>query len=458
MSSRVIAARALRLVLEQGKALDVALTDATANYTIEPRDRAYAQALCFAALRHGYGYQVAIAELVPKSPAPALMALLMIGFADVAALGTAAFAAVNETVSAARLLGLPYAAGLVNAVMRRFAREHVQLLHRAAGKSAQARSGLPSWLEQTLRMAYPTQMDELTDALKQPAPMWLRVNPKAGSAADYWQRFEAERAENVQLFSKLGQALVLDSTPVSELPGFSDGDVSVQDGAAQLAALLIAPRSGEFILDACAAPGGKTAHLLELAPDAKVVAVDSDAHRLKRVAETLLRLGATAELIACDAAALPEFGATSSLNQFDAILLDAPCTATGVLRRHPDIAWLRRASDVRQTCVQQQRLLDALWPRLKSGGRLLYVTCSLLPAENGLQIAAFLARTPDAVLQEFPAEFRWFGTDVIASVIANEIANEISNTGAINQQIVGRQNLPGQNGMDGFFFAMVRKR
>ena len=442
----MIAARALRLVLENGKALDVALSDATANSNLETRDRAYAQALCFAALRHGYAYQVVIAQLVPKAPAPALMALLMIAFADVAALGTAAFAAVNEAVSAARLLGLPYAAGLVNAVMRRFAREHVQLLHEAADKSAQARSGLPSWLEQTLRSAYPSQMDALTDALKQPAPMWLRVNAKAGSAAAYWQRFDADRAENVQLFSKLAQALVLDSTPVSELPGFGEGDVSVQDGAAQLAALLIAPKSGEFILDACAAPGGKTAHLLELAPDANVVAVDSDAQRLKRVAETLLRIGAKAELIACDATHLPESVANSSLDQFDAILLDAPCTATGVLRRHPDIAWLRRASDVKQTCAQQQRLLDALWPRLKPGGRLLYATCSLLPAENGLQIVAFLARTPDAEMQEFPSELAWFGTDVRADA------------GAINQQVVGRQNLPGQSGMDGFFYALVRKR
>ena len=435
----MIAAHALRLVLEQGKALDVALNDAVANSAIEARDRAYAQALCFAALRHGYGYQVVIAELVPKAPAPALMALLMIGFADVAALGTAAFAAVNEAVSAARLLGLPYAAGLVNAVMRRFAREHAQLLRNAAAKSAQARSGLPSWLEQSLRAAYPTQIEALTEALKHPAPMWLRVNPKAGTAAQYWQRFDAERAEHVQLFSKLGQALVLESTPVSELPGFSDGEVSVQDGAAQLAALLIAPKSGEFILDACAAPGGKTAHLLELAPDAKVIAVDSDAQRLKRVAETLARIGATAELIACDATALPASGL------FDAILLDAPCTATGVLRRHPDIAWLRRASDVRQTCVQQQRLLDALWPRLKSGGRLLYVTCSLLPAENGEQIAKFLARTPDAEIQEFPSELQWFGVAV-------------SDQAGASQQYLGRQNLPGQNGMDGFFYALVRKR
>lgn len=445
MNSRVIAAHALRLVLEQGKALDVALSDTVADNRIEARDRAYAQALCFAALRHGYGYQVVIAELVPKAPAPALMALLMIGFADVAALGTAAFAAVNEAVSAARALGLPYAAGLVNAVMRRFAREHAQLLQKSADKSAQARSGLPSWLEQTLRAAYPAQMDALCAALKHPAPMWLRVNPKAGTALHYWQRFDAKRRDEVQQFSKLGQALMLESMPVCELPGFSEGDVSVQDGAAQLAALLIAPKTGEYILDACAAPGGKTAHLLELAPDAKVVAVDSDANRLKRVAETLSRIGVSAELMACDAAALPEFGATARFNQFDAILLDAPCTATGVLRRHPDILWLRRASDVRQTCAQQQRLLNALWPRLKPGGRLLYVTCSLLPAENGQQIAAFLAATADAEIQEFPPELRWFGTAVYAEV-------------ASKSQYVGQQNLPGQNGMDGFFYALVRKR
>jgi 16S rRNA (cytosine967-C5)-methyltransferase len=442
MSSRFIAARALCLVLDQGKALDVALLTAMDTFKIEARDRAYAQALCFAALRHGFAYQVVISALVPKPPAPAVMALLMIGFADIAVLETAPFAAVNEAVSAARQLGLPYATGLVNAVMRRFARDHQHLLAAACDKSAQARSGLPSWLEAALQSAYPSQIAGLIAALKVPAPMWLRVGNTVSNAETYWQRFDDELADTVQLFSRLPQALVMQSTPVSELPGFGEGEVSVQDGAAQLAALLIAPQAGECILDACAAPGGKTAHLLELAPDAKIVAVDSDAMRLKRVQETLDRIGRRCELIAGDAGALAEFSAAGTpLSAFDAILLDAPCTATGVLRRHPDIAWLRRATDVRQTCAQQRRLLDALWPRVKRGGRMLYVTCSVLPEENGAQIAAFLARTPDAEISPFPQAYGWFGFAVNAA-----------------GQYLGQQNLPGQNGMDGFFYALVRKR
>jgi 16S rRNA (cytosine967-C5)-methyltransferase len=194
---------------------------------------------------------------------------------------------------------------------------------------------------------------------------------------------------------------------------------------------LLNPQPGERVLDACAAPGGKTAHLLELAPTIDLLAVDADAQRLQRVSSYLSRTGGHAQLLACDAGNLP-----TSLAAFDAILLDAPCSATGVIRRHPDIAWLRRASDVSQVLPQQARLLDALWQRLKSGGRLLYATCSILPEENALQIAQFLARTADASAAPWPTQWAWFGVPAG----------------------VGRQNFPGQQGMDGFFYALLMKR
>jgi 16S rRNA (cytosine967-C5)-methyltransferase len=451
VSARVVAARALALVLGRGRALDVALDAATSNIELSPRDRGYAQALCFAALRHGRAYQVVLAQLVPKTPEPALLALLMISLGDLDALETAPFAAVNEAVSAARTLGLGHASGLVNAVVRRFSRDKTTLLAQAMEKSAQARSGLPSWLEHALRNAHAGHVadagafERSCAALQQPAPMWLRLDPRAGTAVEFTAQFAAEFAAAeipVTLFAGLPQALKIASMPVARIPGFLAGDICVQDGAAQLAAMLLAPQNGEQVLDACAAPGGKTAHLLALAPDCAITAVDNDAQRLTRVTETLARVHAAhaskVQILACDAANLPK-----ACTNFDAILLDAPCSATGVIRRHPDIAWLRRETDIAKLVHIQRQLLDALWRRLRPGGRLLYATCSIIHAENGAQIAAFLARTPDARSVPFPTTLDWFGAPGAA-----EQPGGVTHT---------RQNLPGEHDMDGFFYALLHK-
>ncbi|MEM6575355.1 MAG: 16S rRNA (cytosine(967)-C(5))-methyltransferase RsmB, partial [Pseudomonadota bacterium] len=214
--------------------------------------------------------------------------------------------------------------------------------------------------------------------------------------------------------------------PVADLPGFDSGLVSVQDPAAQLAAPLLGPAPGMRVLDACAAPGGKTAHLLELQPELVLTAVDSDPLRVPRIAQNLARLGLTAEVLTGDAGELPAA-------RFDRILLDAPCSATGVIRRHPDIKWLRRESDIDDLTRQQRRLLERLWERLPSGGQLLYATCSLLPAENHLTIEAFVAAAADARVLSLPGSW---GVD----------------TGW------GRQLLPGQDGTDGFFYSLLEKR
>lgn len=438
-SARRLASTALHAVLARGRALDQALDEASGSQSIEPRERAYAQALCFAALREGFAFRQVLATLVPKKPDALVHAVLMIGMADVAVLNTPSFAAVSALVDTARALKLNYASGLINAVMRRFAREHTTLIPAAKSQNLQARYNLPEWLLRRLQQAYgPNVWTQCVSGMHTPAPMWLRLQDARADAQAYAAQLrELALDTSASAFDPLPQALVCHSLPVNTLPGFADGALSVQDGAAQLAAHLLAPLSGERILDACAAPGGKTVHLLALAPTAHVLAVDRDAIRLRRVQENLTRLGCRAELLAADAAQLgPEHGL------FDAILLDAPCSATGVIRRHPDIAWLRRESDIAQTVRQQAELLDALWPRLKAGGRLLYATCSVLPEENSAQIQAFLARRADARLLDWPPRWAWFGAAQPVCV----------------GSAIGRQNLPGEAQMDGFYYALLVKQ
>lgn len=438
-SARALASIALNAVLARGRALDHALDEASASKTIEPRERAYAQALCFAALREGWTFRQVLNSLVPKKPDALVQAVLMIGMADVAVLQTPSFAAVSALVDTARALKLNYASGLINAVMRRFAREQAALINAAKSQNQQAQHNLPEWLLKRLQQAYgPSVLSRCISGMHKPAPMWLRLQDASADAEPYAKQLRDLALDaNARAFAPLPQALVCSSMPVSALPGFADGALSVQDGAAQLAAHLLVPQAEERILDACAAPGGKTAHLLALAPTANVLAVDRDAVRLRRVQENLTRLHCRAELLAADAAQL---GAEHGV--FDAILLDAPCSATGVIRRHPDIAWLRRETDIAQSVQQQAALLDALWPRLKSGGRLVYATCSVLPEENSGQIQAFLARQADAKLVDWPVALGWFG------------AAQLPFSG----DAVGRQNLPGESEMDGFYYALLVKQ
>lgn len=437
-SARALASCALAAVMG-GRALDQALEEDKRAKHMEPRDRAYAQALCFAALREGWCLRQVLSDLVPKKPDSLVQSILLIAMADLVVLQTPGFAAVSAAVDTARALKLNYASGLINAVMRRFAREHVALMESARSRNEEAKHNLPLWLLQRLQRAYaPSELAACLDGLRTPAPMWLRLQNKHASAAQYAEALRRlELDSNASEFAPLPQAVRSKSLPVNALPGFAEGAVSVQDGAAQLAAHLLAPQAGEMILDACAAPGGKTAHLLALAPSARVLAVDFDAARLRRVKENLERLQCRAELLAADSAQLaPEYG------PFDAILLDAPCSATGVIRRHPDIAWLRRESDIAKNVRQQSALLDALWPRLKVGGRLLYATCSVLPEENSAQIEAFLARQTDARLVAWPAAWQWFGAQQATTAVSG----------------IGRQNLPGESQMDGFYYALLAKQ
>jgi 16S rRNA (cytosine967-C5)-methyltransferase len=421
---RVLAARLLDAVLHHGRSLKAELAVALPKLA-DARDRALLEAIVFAALRERGRFDAALAGWMDKPPAHRegmLRALLHVGFAQLV-LQLPAHAALAATVEAARVLGRAHQAGLVNALLRRAQREGLP--------AADASAVWPQWLREQIAGDWPQHADAIFAASARPAPLWLRVNRRLGTRDAYAGRLH-EAGIVASAEASLHEGLRLDEpVGVAALPGFADGAVSVQDGSAQLVAdaLALAPRAR--VLDACAAPGGKAAHLLERDASLRLLALDVDPARLRRIGETLgrLQVGAGADLQCADATSVEAWWDGVP---FDAILLDAPCSATGVVRRQPDILLRRRASDVTALVALQAGLLDALWPTLAPGGILLYATCSILRAENDAQVAAFLARTPGASLQPLDARF---GHD----------------TGA------GRQRLPGEDGMDGFFYARLSK-
>ena len=373
------------------------LTDVLARVPADARPGV--QALSFHVLRWLGGAMAVRAALAPKKPPPRVDALLVSAIALLWPTPSpppyADHTLVDQAVTAARQR-TPAAAGFVNAVLRRFLRERAALVE-AARRDPVAAWNHPHWWIDRVRRDWPQEGERILAAANDHPPMTLRVNARRGTAAAYVERLAAAGhpawvAEDPALG---GHAVVLaQPCPVTQLPGFADGDVSVQDAAAQRAApLLLGPGGlppGARVLDACAAPGGKTAHLLELA-DLDLLALDSDPQRLARVQDGLQRLHLQAELRAGDA------GAPSGWwdgRPFDAILLDAPCSASGIVRRHPDVRWLRRPGDIPALAQTQARLLDALWPLLKPGGRCLYVTCSIFKAEGEDGIDAFLQRLP----------------------------------------------------------------
>ena len=376
------------------------LTEALAHCPTEVRPGV--QALSFHVLRRLGQAQAARAWLAPKAPPKAIDALLLSALALLWPDGDAPYAdhtLVDHAVTAARQR-LAASAAFVNAVLRRFVREQATVLD-AVQRTLPGRYNHPDWWVQRLQADWPDHWQALLAANDRRPPMTLRVNTRRGSVAAYLARLSEAGVPGRAVGA---QGVVLDTPcPVGRLPGFADGDASVQDAAAQRAAPLLltgaALPPGARVLDACAAPGGKTAHLLELA-DLDVLALDHDATRLTRVDETLQRLHLRATTQAGDAGRPDTWW---DGRPFDAILLDAPCTASGIVRRHPDVRWLRRASDVPTLAALQAKLLDALWPLLKPGGRMLYCTCSVFKAEGQAQIDAFLQRQADARLLAAPA-------------------------------------------------------
>ena len=387
------------------------LTDALARQ--RPDVRPGAQALAFYAMRH-WGYASALrALLVERAPSnPVLLGLLGLSLCllDVAMQGEerdadapsySAHTLVDQSVSAAqseRSL-LPFK-GLVNAVLRRFQRERDTLLARIAGDDA-ARYNHPAWWVDALRRDYPGQWEQLLQVDNAHPPLTLRINPRCATRELVMQAF----ADAGLASAASGEAglVVLDPRPIASLPGYAQGWWSVQDAGAQLAAPLIDPKPGMRVLDACAAPGGKAAHLLELA-DIELTALDVDAQRLDRVGQNLARLGLmhkNVRLVSADAAR-PH--AWWDGRAFDAVLADVPCTASGIVRRHPDIRWLRKPGDVGHTVRLQRQILDALWSVVAPGGKLLLVTCSIFPEEGEMQAKWFLSRHREAVRLAAPGQ------------------------------------------------------
>ena len=362
---------------------------------LSSQQRGAIQDISYGVLRF-YGQLGALLELLLNKPLQHqdLRCLLLVGLYQLQYSKASPHAVVDHAVSASSGLNDSKrgkgASGLVNAVLRNFMRQRTDLLDRA-GKSEVGRHSHPQWWIDKLRAQYPRNYQAVLEADNQHPPMTLRVNRRKMEAAEYQKRLH-ECSMHAQLL--WDDALILaQPVAVEKLPGFSAGLVSVQDAGAQLAAPLLDAHDGMRVLDACAAPGGKSAHLLELA-EVELTALDHDAARLSRVAQNLTRLELKAHRLICGDAAQP--AAWWDTKPFDRILADVPCSASGVARRHPDIKWLRRESDLSQFAASQQKILDALWQTLARDGKLLYATCSIFAEENKLQVAEFLRHHPDA--------------------------------------------------------------
>ncbi|WP_178861919.1 16S rRNA (cytosine(967)-C(5))-methyltransferase RsmB [Thiomicrorhabdus cannonii] len=431
-NSRYIALKMCLNVIENGRSLSQVLPEGLAQFD-DRRERAFTQNLVLGTLRWQARLEAIREQLLKK----ALKAkdedvnqLILLGLYQILYMDVPEHAAVSETVAVTQNLKKPWAKALVNGVLRNFLRDKDTLCEAVDVKPAHKHSH-PQWLVRVLRKAYPEQWEAMLQANNEPAPLTLRVNPLVQSRDVYLQTLQAQEIE-ASAHPQAAQGIVLQkSTDISQLPGFEEGAFSVQDPAAQQAAYLLEPQAKERILDACAAPGGKTTHLLELSGNqAQVFALEKEPERLERLAENLHRLELTADYAAGDAAE-PDTWWDGQL--FDKILLDAPCSATGIIRRHPDIKWHRTEEDIEQLVETQAAILKALWPLLKPGGRLLYATCSVLPQENTLQMADFVAQHADA--RVVPIDAQWGMTFTTP----------------------GRQILPGEHGMDGFFYCLLEK-
>ncbi len=430
MNPRLAAARALAAVLNGKASLGSSLPPLLDR--VEPRDRALAQDLAFGTARWQPRLALLMDKLLQKPFKAAdrdVEALLLVGLYQLLHTRIPAHAAIGETVACVDKLKKSSLKGLLNAVLRRAQREHEALLAEL-DRDPVLHTAHPRWLQKRLKADWHEQWQAICAANNQHPPLLLRVNRRQGSREQYLAELQAAGiAAEPCAFSHDGIRLP-EACDVKTLPGFMEGRVSVQDEAAQLAADLLDLAPGQRVLDACAAPGGKTCHLLEAEPGlGHVTAIDLEQSRLARVRDNLDRLGLDAELIAADGR---ETKVWWDGKPFQRILLDAPCSATGVIRRHPDIKLTRQESDIAALTQLQGELLDALWPTLEVGGILLYATCSVLPQENSDNIGAFLARTPGA--------------------------RELDITGPFGlKQAHGCQLLPQDGGHDGFYYAKLIK-
>ncbi|MGB4246601.1 MAG: 16S rRNA (cytosine(967)-C(5))-methyltransferase RsmB [Pseudohongiellaceae bacterium] len=428
---RAQAARILsRLIAQEGSL--ATLLNRTVDNDASAQNHALLQEICFGTCRWYFHLEAILRQLITKplkEKDTDLRCLLLIGIYQLHYLRVPEYAVVNETVAATLAIEKGWAKGLVNGVLRTFLRERDALVEKA-NAAQESRYAHPLWLIKQLKAAWPDHWESVLAANNLHPPMTLRVNLSRTTRGDYLSML-AEAQIGARAGALADSSIYLDAPcPVDALPGFREGMVSVQDEASQLIPSLLDLQPGLSVLDACAAPGGKTCHILESVRSlSRVLAVDNDARRLERLRENLDRLTLSADIAVGDAGDLPGWW---DGEPFDRILLDAPCSATGIIRRHPDIKLLRRAEDVVKLHRIQSTLLESLWKTLKPGGLLLYSTCSVLPEENNAIVAAFLAATPDAKHEAIQGEW---GVECA----------------------LGRQLLPHPDGNDGFYYALLRK-
>ena len=426
---RAETAKSIFSVLEQGRSLRECLP--AHQVAFSEQDKAWMQEMVFGVMRKLPLLQFWLRKLLDKplkGKTKIVESLLLLGFYQIAFSRVPSHAAVSESVDASVKLGNASLKGLVNGVLRNFIRAE-WVNEKPSDPFIEA--GLPKWLYKKLANAYGDQLDSVVAGMQQKPPLWLRINTTQISVTDYQAALEKAGYSDFHLATPPHQEAIIfnKSTNVTQLPGYQEGWFSVQDGAAQLAAYYLSPQPGDRILDACCAPGGKTSHLLEKQPSLReCVAIDSDATRLDRVSENLSRLQLQANLLCADLQALDQWWDGQC---FDRILLDAPCSASGVIRRHPDIMWLRKSTDIESLVATQQTIMQSLWRTLKPGGTFLYATCSILEQENQAQIRQFISAHNDCQLLP--------------------ISNNESDTQP------GRQILPGEQGMDGFYYARLIK-
>ena len=415
--------RVLNGVVFEGKSLDSCFSNS---------DSALAKQVCYGVLRDYYRLRSIVAQLL-KKPLPAkhndIFLLLISGIYSVDALRRPAYTSVNAAVQCAATLNKSWAKGLVNGVLRNYIRKTKEF-NAPVGATPEVETNLPNWLSDRISIAWPTQALEIFAAYNSEPPMTLRINDNI-SREDFSKKLSENQIEG-HWGALYKQAFYLSKPmPVEEIPDFETGQASVQDESSQMAALLLDLAPGQNVLDACAAPGGKTCHMLQACPEIKLTAIDKDAARLHRIDSNLQRIGATATVVACD---LEDYRAP---DLFDRILLDAPCSATGIIRRHPDIKLLRRDTDIVKLAQTQSTLLATAWDLLKVGGKLLYSTCSILPEENENIVSDFCMNHPNAAVLDLASEH-----DI--------------NWGL--RTPTGRQLLPTTKAYDGFFYALLTKK
>ena len=427
VDGRFIAIKVLSRVMQKGESLSTAIPKEIKN--LDERDRPLVQALVYGVLRWRWQLDSILSKYIKKplrSKDQDVHIILMLGVLQLLWMRTPDYAVVDAAVKSSLKIKKKWAKGFINAILRQIIREREEINYK---DTEEAEFSHPQWLIDFIKKDWPQDWQHILTQANEEAPMTLRIDTKQTSLTDYMQQLNEVELDG-QVMDTVPTALVLEqAADVFRLPGFEEGKVSVQDGAAQLAAHLIQLEPEQKVLDACAAPGGKTAHMLQTEPGIKVDAVDISELRLERVEENLQRLNLQANLITSDISQPDEWW---DGEQYDRILLDAPCSATGVIRRHPDIKSLRWETDIADLVATQHKILDALWPTLKPGGLMLYATCSILKAENEEQMQDFLKRTDNAEEVKIKAEWG-------------------------HEQKAGRQVLTGEQQMDGFYYALIRK-